>query len=202
LFSVLNETSRITTSTMGKTRSTAELRLVVDQLLRELQSAVDDNSRQCFFASSNATAIELHFLATIDNNTGNEDAEIHYYYRQSEGKLYKDMEFWTIGGSTNSMWNTTSSTWYSGASGPTWPTNYIAVLDNIKSLRIQYSVSENSGFQDAWNYTTSSLNNPGFVQITFVYCDLPDVIRYRGIANVPSYLWRTNRSIVYLPRRV
>ena len=200
LFTVLNETAKVVTLNTGKTKVYTDVRIAMDLLNRDLQQTVDDNYRRCFFASTASGSNRIHFIATIDNNTGNEDAEIGYVYTAASNKLMKCVEFWSYAGVTNANWDSMSNTntWYNT---PTigYAPNYIHVIDNVRDCQFRFS-RDSSNWVTSWDYSANTNLLPAYVYTTITVCDPQDVIRYRGIANVPTNLNRTFTNVVFLPR--
>lgn len=194
LFSVLNETSRAISMSSGRTRVYTDLRVVVDQLSRDLQQAVDDDRYDCFRGLTS----ELHFVATIDNNTGNEEAEVGYYW--SNFTLLKSVQFSKRNGSNNALWNIPSNLWWN-TPAPGDASNYIAILENVQSFRFTYYDTNFNPVLSNWFFASQGNQLPAYIRTVIGVCDPQDVIRYRGISSVPSPLIRWFTNQVYVPRQ-
>lgn len=220
LFSVLSETTRAINMTSGRTKVYTDLRVVIDQMSRDLQQTVDDDRYNCFQGISSN---EFHFVATLDNNTGNEEAEVGYYYHAGSNALMKSVQFsqkgnplalnanWNIGdaqagvGSWGNDWETTPAT-------NTW-TEYVIVLEGVRHFSVcylntnfglafgSYPADIHNAANTTWDFNTQSKRLPSYVITTIGLCDPQDVIRYRGAANVPTNMVRWFTNQVFLPRQ-
>lgn len=143
LFSVLSEVSRAISLSSGRTGAFTDAQIVLDQLSRELQQAVNDPHYKCFVGHSN----EIHFVATIDNNSGDEDAAVGYCFRPFTATnnpycLAKTLQFST---KVNKAAN---DNWLVGAARTNdlirWWDNkppldqYVTVLENVRSVSFDY----------------------------------------------------------------
>lgn len=204
LFTVLSETSKAITLSSGRSKIYTDLRVVVDQMARDFQQSVDDDRYNCFHGYSN----RVHFVATIDNNTGNEEAEVGYYYYIGSNMLLKSVQF-----SKKGYPSTANSDWQIGTAqtnaATTWETSpatnnfaeYVTVLENVKHVEFQYRDTNFTLVAPPWLFTSRSSNLPAYVRIIIAVADPNDVIRYRGMNNVSWTLVRWFTNEVYLPRR-
>lgn len=197
LFSVLNETSRAITMSSGRTKIYSDLRVVVDQICRDLQQSIVDARYTCFIGK----ASEMHFVSTIDNNTGNEEVEVGYFFDATSNTLLKTLQFSLRAGTNNPNWDITNSwvtktTNWAGTPTTGDRTNYTAVLEGVRSVTFKY-MSTNDTVSATW----ISNQVPAYVETSIGICDPQDVIRFRGAANVSSNLIRYFTNIVFLPRQ-
>ena len=203
LFSVLNETSRAILMSSGRTRVYTDLRVVVDQLSRDLQQSVDDNRYNCFRGFTS----ELHFVATIDNNTGNEEAEVGYFW-SNNFTLCKSVQFSQKKSSNNALWDIGAAQ-TNGPSYDWWSlpklgdsSNYVAILENVRSVRFTYlDTNFNPVVGSNWLFSSQGNQLPAYIQTVFGVCDPQDVVRYQGVSAVDSKLVRYFTNQVYLPRQ-
>jgi type II secretory pathway pseudopilin PulG len=207
LFSVLSETSRVISMSTGRTRVYTDLRVVIDQFSRDLQQAVDDDRYNCFRGESD----RIHFVATIDNNTGNEEAEVGYYYTANTGpaayqyQLCKSLQFSRKSGTNNADWDvgicqTNGSGSFYTTPAVTDTTQYATVLEGVVSLSFIFRTTNGTSVTP-WYFTNQAKRLPAYVESRIGICDPQDVIRYRGVANVPAAMVRYFTNIVYLPKQ-
>ena len=203
LFSVLNETTRAISMSAGRTRVYTDLRVVVDQLSRDLQQSVKDNRYNCFYGYP----YRLNFVATIDNNSGNEEAEVGYIWNSSNFTFCKSLQFSTRNSIANTNWEISEAQTNSGTQWQNTPaTNnpdvneYVSILDNVQSVVFTYR-DTNFNTNATWVFFSKGSNLPAYVQTVISVCDPQDVIRYQGVASVPSWLLRTFTNEVYVPRQ-
>ena len=203
LFSVLNETTRAISMSAGRTRVYTDLRVVVDQLSRDLQQSVKDNRYNCFYGRSNAVI----FVATIDNKTGNEEAEVGYIWNSSNFTFCKSLQFSMRNSIANTNWEISEAQTNSGTQWQNTPkTNnidlneYVTILDNVQSVRFVYR-DTNFATNTTWTFISKGSNLPAYVQTVISVCDPQDVIRCRGVPFVPTSRLRVFTNEVYVPRQ-
>ncbi len=210
LFTVLNETSRLTSQTMGRSKVFTDVRVVMEQYARELQEAVSDPQRQCFWSGNISGTNGTHWIATIDNNTGNEDVEVHYIFDSTTYTVRKCLEFWTTNGFANQYWDCTNgnTTWYTGANGPSvsGSSEYVTVLEGVLNFTNRFSTNRSvaGAWANTWDYRSSASgrsNLPAYVETTLQIFDPQDLVRYRGAANIPTNQVRTFTIVTFLPRQ-
>jgi type II secretory pathway component PulJ len=210
LFSVLSETTRAINMSSGRTKVYTELRVVIDQFSRDLQQTVDDDRFNCF---QGVASNDIHFVSTIDNNTGNEEAEIGYIYYARSNWLLKTVQFSQKGNplSLNGNWNVGDAQAGIGAWGNDWRTTpdtnatigteYVVVLEGVRHFSVSYLNTNFVSAGTSWDFTGQGKRLPSYVITTIGLCDPQDVIRYRGAANVPPELVRWFTNQVFLPRQ-
>jgi prepilin-type N-terminal cleavage/methylation domain-containing protein len=226
LFFSLDQVSRATSGGLGKATQYQDLRTAVDQISRELQQAIPYVAVDSF-GSTNSIFLgkctwpnvgnsdgdaEMHFVATIDNNTGYEEVEVHYRY-DGTNALWKCLTYY---GGTNSSsgWDFQTDGQFNTGVGITmgkWartPTfdnsmnDYAPILYGVKAAHFEFSSSTNSGsFNETWLAQRQAI--PGYIRITLSTYDSA-VLRRWGSANfVPNTqtnLLRTIQFFVQLPR--
>lgn len=228
LFFSLDQVSRATSGGLGKATMYQDVRTTVDQMSRELQQAIPyvavDGSgatNNIFLGKTaawpqNHTATcdaQMHFVATIDNNTGYEEVEVHYMF-DGTNTLWKALTYY---GGTNSDWDfqkdVNFNTSLNGINVGSWARTpipydisasqpYAPVLNGVWACRFEFSSSTNSAsFSDSWLGNHQAI--PGYVRVTLMVFD-SSILRRWGSANkVPNTqtnLVRTIEFLVQLPR--
>jgi prepilin-type N-terminal cleavage/methylation domain-containing protein len=153
LFSALSEVTNVISLAQGKTTTYQDVRTVMEQMSRELQQAIpyDNPDHVPTFVATNSyvTGVSdghLHFIAVIDNTSGQEEVEVHYIY-DGENTLYKALvpygsgsSAWDIDAGPSSGW--LPDRWWRDT--PDWSpystvlkssTFYTPVLDGVKSFQ-------------------------------------------------------------------
>lgn len=230
LFFSLDQVSRATASGLGKATMYQDLRTVADQMSRELQQAIPfvavdgfGNTNSIFVGRTTlpqGTAgndAQVHFVATIDNNTGYEEVEVHYMY-DGTNTLWKAFAY----GSTNTTtaWDFQSPSAFDnglpGIASGTWgrtplpySTDYSPVLYGVKSCTFQFSsdpatlTNSNVALTKDWLGRGPSI--PSYVKVSLVVFDAAVLRRWGSADQVPVSLTNLARSstfFVQLPRSV
>jgi len=197
LFTVLNETSNAINSTVGRAASYTDARTIMDQINRELQESVSDTRFQCFFGATN----ELHFLATIDNNTGHDECEVGYCF--TNHALLKSMVF--ANDTTNWDVTTVSTNWYLTPS--TANANYYTqILTNVYDVSWKFFDVSGGPVAAPYQFFANSNTLPAYVVTTIKFYDEQDARRFGyswaqlNAAPATNYL-RIFTNVVYLPVR-
>lgn len=227
LFFSLDQVTRATTQGLGKSTMYQDARTVIDQMSRELQQAIPyvaiippppaigGATNNIFIAETlpPPSPSQIHFVATIDNNTGYEEAEVHYYYDGSN-TLYKALTLYgtniwdfqdnpILGGTGPGSWDQTPLP-PPPIPGPTDP--YAPVLDGVQSLSFNFWTNSPLSGDIPVNLWLAKKNSiPAYVEVTLVVYDA-NVIRRWGSADKATtagmiYLARTNSFFVQLPRQ-
>jgi prepilin-type N-terminal cleavage/methylation domain-containing protein len=230
LFFSLDQVSRATANGIGKATTYQDLRTAVDQMSRELQQAIpfvavsgsDTNSiflgKTAVPQGTTGNKSEVHFVATIDNNTGYEEVEVHYYY-DGTNALWKAFGYYD-GTNASTVWdfqngvnfnNSASginvSSWALTPAYPNAPldpdSSYAPVLSGVKACSFEFSSSTNTAlFVDTWLDHKQAI--PGFVRVTLVTFDASVLRRWGSADKVPNALTnqaRTTQFLVQLPRQ-
>lgn len=246
LFTALNNVTNITVRGRAVINSNQDVRTVIDQMSREIQQAVPFRNApgpvpppdHIFIVDSNAlrgpatdlsTPSELHFVAVIDNGSGREEAEIHYYY-DGQNILYKAIIFnddpggnWDFQGPpTGGLppgWAITP-----GPPAPPPPAPYTPVLEGITEVNyevwpITFTPLTAPAPIDDMGAPAAGVNDwafneriPTYIRVTIRGFDSSTIRRWGSALNVPgppagpagtdlrTPSERTYQFLVYLPR--
>jgi type II secretory pathway pseudopilin PulG len=192
LFTTLDSVTKVTTTAQGKSLVYQDIRTVLDGVAREMQQAIpiSSGSNDAFRGGSG----ELHFIATIDNNKGYEEVEVHY--QLSGGTLKKTMTY-----GDDSAWDFDNpGAWYTtvGTLG------YAPILEGVKDFKFEFwspgPADEGTG-QASWQGNSNSI--PAYARITISAYDSNLIRRFGSVGAIPasqSDLYRSFSVLVHLPR--
>ena len=228
LFSALNTVTSITARGTAAAFQSQDTRMIVDQMSREIQQAIPyvasvagvNNDIFRAFNTVNAqgkTEADLHFVAVLDNNTGHEEAAIHYVYDGTNTirkcidlygrKFYPgEVTAWTF--ATDPLWINSPS--YNPGDPDNY--NYQPILEGVKSMTFEVwsknsspPATESAGLPpeyDEWP-AGKAQEIPAYVRIN-IQSYPPDVIRRWGSADKVTGLQtnslRYNSFLIHLPR--
>ncbi len=209
LFFSLDQVSRAAAGGLGKATMYQDLRTVTDQMGRELQQAIPlvavtsvGVTNNIFVAGAYTTEQHLHFVATIDNNTGHEEVEVHYVYDGTnalwKALTYYGSAFWdfqTVQSSCdfNTGWDQTPTL--------SAPDQYAPVLLGVKALTFEFTSSTNSVLP---YWKNEKYNLPAYVRVSLLVFDSSILRRWGSAHLVPDSLTnqaRRTEFFVQLPRQ-
>jgi hypothetical protein len=186
LFQALDNVSRITSRFQSKGMIYQDTRVVIDQLSRELQQAVPYSGPPAIFRAKSGATAELHFIALIDNNKGQDEAEVHYLYNDSKGELTKSIVFYDADSTgywdiidNPTLWMDSPTKLAGGKYG------YHTILDGIDSIKFQMWDAYPAGGNFSLGFITdtdvaSEAEIPAYMEVTIVMFDREVWRKYKG----------------------